>query len=67
MKNISHDRQKRNQALKKKTQAAALADAIGDKQLRIVHEIASLLGETAAETQIAVHDLKAAIMMDDEE
>jgi iron only hydrogenase large subunit-like protein/uncharacterized Fe-S cluster-containing protein len=67
MKNISRDRQKKNQALKKKTQAAALADEIVDKQLRIVHEIASLLGETAAETQIAVHDLKAAIMMDDED
>ena len=67
MKNISRDRQKKSQALTKKTQAAALADEIVDKQLRIVHEIASLLGETAAETQIAVHDLKAAIMMDDEE
>ena len=67
MKNISKDRQKKNLSMKKKVQAAALADEIVDKQLRIVHEIASLLGETAAETQIAVHDLKDTIMMDDEE
>jgi PAS domain-containing protein len=67
MKNISQDRQKRNLAMKKKVQAASLADEIVDKQLRIVHEIASLLGETAAETQIAIRDLKETIMMDDEE
>ena len=67
MKNISQDRQKRNLSMKKKVQAAALADEIVDKQLRIVHEIASLLGETAAETQIAIRDLKETIMMDDEE
>lgn len=67
MKNISKDRQKRNLSMQKKVQAAALADEIVDKQLRIVHEIASLLGETAAETQIAIRDLKETIMMDDEE
>lgn len=67
MKNISKDRQKKNLSMKKKIQAAAMADEIVDKQLRIVHEIASLLGETAAETQIAVRDLKETIMMDDEE
>ena len=67
MKDISKDRQKKNLSMKKKVQAAAMADKIVDKQLRIVHEIASLLGETAAETQIAVHELKDTIMMDDEE
>jgi len=67
MKNISKDRQKKNLSMNKKIQAAAMADEIVDKQLRIVHEIASLLGETAAETQIAIHDLKETIMMDDEE
>ena len=67
MKNISKDRQKKNLSMKKKVQAAAMADEIVEKQLRIVHEIASLLGETAAETQIAVHELKDTIMMDEEE
>ncbi len=67
MKNITTDRLKKNLNLKKKMQAAVMADDIAAKQLRIVHEIASLLGETAAETKIAIHDLKATILMDDEE
>ncbi|MDD3172702.1 MAG: [Fe-Fe] hydrogenase large subunit C-terminal domain-containing protein [Herbinix sp.] len=67
MKNITADRQKKNLLLKKKIQAAAMADDIADRQLRIVHEIASILGETAAETKIAIHDLKETILMDDEE
>jgi iron only hydrogenase large subunit-like protein/uncharacterized Fe-S cluster-containing protein len=67
MKNITAERKKRNQLLQKKIQAAAMADDIADKQLRIVHEIASLLGETAAETKIAIRDLKNTIMLDDKE
>lgn len=67
MKNITSDRQKRNFIMNKKVQAAEMADGIVEKQLRIVHEIASILGETAAETQIAIHDLKETILMDDEE
>ena len=43
-----------------------LADVIIDNQLRIVHQIAGLLGETAAETKVAVHDLKQAILLDEE-
>ena len=31
-----------------------IADKVVDKQMRIVQEIASLLGETAAETKIAL-------------
>ncbi|MDF2654469.1 MAG: putative sensor protein [Bacillota bacterium] len=67
MKDITAERQRKNAIMKKKIQAAAMADDIVDKQLRIVHEIASILGETAAETQIAIHDLKGTILMDDEE
>ena len=37
------------------------ADKVVDKQMRIVQEIASLLGETAAETKIALTKLKGAI------
>lgn len=67
MKNITAERQNRNQLMQKKIQAAAMADDIVDKQLRIVHEIASLLGETAAETKIAIQDLKNTIMLEDKE
>lgn len=67
MKDITHDRQKKNQLMQTKLQAAAMADNIADKQLRVVHEIAALLGETAAETKIAIHDLKETILLDDGE
>ena len=39
-------------------QTVETADKVVDKQMRIVQEIASLLGETAAETKIALTKLK---------
>ena len=47
-----------------KLSAARITDEIIEKQLRTVHEIASLLGETAAETQVALTDLKEAILLE---
>ncbi len=38
-----------------------VADKVIDKQMRIVQEIASLLGETAAETKIALSKLKESV------
>ncbi len=42
-------------------QTVETADRVVDKQMRIVQEIASLLGETAAETKIALTKLKDSI------
>lgn len=42
-------------------QTIKIADKVVDKQMRIVQEIASLLGETAAETKIALTKLKESI------
>lgn len=42
-------------------QTVEVADRVVDKQMRIVQEIASLLGETAAETKIALSKLKESI------
>ena len=42
-------------------QTAEVADTVVEKQMRIVQEIASLLGETAAETKIALSKLKESI------
>ena len=42
-------------------QTVEVADKVVDKQMRIVQEIASLLGETAAETKIALAKLKESI------
>ena len=42
-------------------QTVEIADQVVDKQMRIVQEIAYLLGETAAETKIALSKLKESI------
>ncbi len=42
-------------------QTVEIADRVVEKQMRIVQEIASLLGETAAETKIALTKLKESI------
>lgn len=42
-------------------QTVEIADRVVDNQMRIVQEIASLLGETAAETKIALSKLKESI------
>ncbi len=42
-------------------QTIETADRVVDKQMRIVQEIASLLGETAAETKIALTKLKESV------
>ena len=43
-------------------QTMEVADKVVEKQMRIVQEIASLLGETAAETKIALSKLKESIV-----
>ncbi len=42
-------------------ETVAVADKVVEKQMRVVQEIASLLGETAAETKIALSKLKESI------
>ena len=42
-------------------QTVEITDKVVEKQMRIVQEIASLLGETAAETKIALSKLKESI------
>ncbi len=49
----------RKEALSQRT--VEVADKVVEKQMRIVQEIASLLGETAAETKIALTKLKESI------
>ena len=52
------ERAKREEIRRRTTE---VADKVVDKQMRIVQEIASLLGETAAETKIALAKLKESI------
>ena len=51
--------QEKKEAVNKKT--VETADKVVDKQMRVVQEIASLLGETVAETKIALTKLKETI------
>ena len=67
LQDVTEEKLSKRKALQKKQHAAMLADKIIDDQLRMVHEIASLLGETAAETKIAISDLKNTVMMDNED
>lgn len=66
MKNVTQSRQKKNHIRQVKLRTASMADEIVEKQMRIAHEIASLLGETVAETKVAVNDLKNTILMDED-
>ncbi len=53
------EQKERKEAISRQT--VETADRVVDKQMRIVQEIASLLGETAAETKIALTNLKESI------
>ena len=53
-----HDKERKESSSR---QTVEVADKVVDKQMRIVQEIASLLGETAAETKIALAKLKESI------
>lgn len=50
-----------------KNEAAGIADKVIEKQMRIIQEIASLLGETTAETKIALTELKNSILAEENE
>ena len=62
--NAATDSSLSNKAVKDVRHTIEVADKVVEKQMRIVQEIASLLGETAAETKIALTKLKESI--DDE-
>ncbi|MBQ1955887.1 MAG: PAS domain-containing protein [Clostridia bacterium] len=55
---LESDREKKARITQKTVE---VADSVVEKQMRIVQEIASLLGETAAETKIALTKLKESI------
>ncbi len=64
MRDITEDEEERakKDAISRKT--IDTTDKVIEKQMKVVHEIASLLGETAAETKIALTKLKESIKND---
>ena len=61
MKDITEEETNREKKENLSRQTVEVADKVVEKQMRIVQEIASLLGETAAETKIALTKLKESI------
>ena len=64
MRDVTDEEADREKKARINKQTLEVADTVVEKQMRIVQEIASLLGETAAETKIALTKLKESI--DDE-
>lgn len=61
MRDVTDEENERQKKENISRQTIEVADKVVDKQMRIVQEIASLLGETAAETKIALAKLKESI------
>lgn len=61
MRDVTEEEKVRSEKEEINRRTVETADKVVDKQMRIVQEIASLLGETAAETKIALTQLKDSI------
>ncbi len=61
MRDVTDEETEREKKESISRQTIEVADRVVEKQMRIVQEIASLLGETAAETKIALAKLKESI------
>ena len=61
MRDVTDEEKEREKKEDISCQTIEVADKVVDKQMRIVQETASLLGETAAETKIAIAKLKESI------
>ena len=61
LRDVTQEEKDREKKERISRQTVEVADKVVEKQMRIVQEIASLLGETAAETKIALTKLKESI------
>ena len=62
MRDITDEENRRTKKENTNMQAVEITDKVIDKQMRVVQEIASLLGETTAETKIALTKLKETLV-----
>jgi ABC-type phosphate transport system ATPase subunit len=62
MRNITYDINYKTQKEELCKNTIEIADAVIEKQMRIAQEIASLLGETVAETKVALSNLKGKLI-----
>ena len=61
LRDVTDEELEREKKEKMGRQTVEIADKVIDKQMRVVQEIASLLGETVAETKIALTNLKESL------
>lgn len=61
MRDITDEEERQAERSELFAKTAAVTDSVIEKQMRVVQEIASLLGETTAETKVALTQLKNAI------
>lgn len=64
LKNITGEEKQRQNLAKVREETLDIAQRVIDKQMRVAQEIASLLGETTAETKTALTKLKKSILFD---
>jgi uncharacterized Fe-S cluster-containing protein len=58
MKDVTNEQINKTTKEKQNKQAIEITDKVVEKQMRVAQEIASLLGETTAETKVALTKLK---------
>ena len=66
LEDITEDEKRRHELDDLRMKTVEVAQNVIDKQMRVAHEIASLLGETTAETKIALNKLKEVVMEEGE-
>lgn len=64
IKDITQQEKQQEQMKKVRAETVEIAQKVIDKQMRVAQEIASLLGETTAETKVALTKLKKSILED---
>ncbi|MCX7710568.1 MAG: 4Fe-4S dicluster domain-containing protein [Clostridia bacterium] len=67
LKDITKEEKTRQQMYQVRAETVDIAQKVIEKQMRVAQEIASLLGETTAETKVALTKLKKSIMAEEGE
>ncbi|MEM1485872.1 [Fe-Fe] hydrogenase large subunit C-terminal domain-containing protein [Oscillospiraceae bacterium PP1C4] len=66
LKDITAEQIQREKYKERRSQTISITNQVVEKQMRIVQEIASLLGETTAETKIALTQITNTVLSEDE-
>ncbi|MCG8501206.1 MAG: PAS domain-containing protein [Firmicutes bacterium] len=64
IRDVSKEEKQQRQLYKMRSETVDIAQKVIEKQMRVAQEIASLLGETTAETKMALTNLKHSILAD---